>query len=86
MKSRSSKSSKTKPSIDDQLKKIGQKIKALRKEKGYSSYEIFAYENDFSRAQIGRYENGQDLRLSTLLRVLAALDVQPSEFFGEGID
>jgi hypothetical protein len=45
-----------------QLEKIGKRLQELRKKKGYSNYELFAYENGLPRAQYGRYERGQDLK------------------------
>lgn len=68
----------------DELVKIGQKLKELRIEKGYTNYENFAYEHDIPRAQYGRYEKGQDMRVSSLLKVLMALEISPAEFF-EGV-
>jgi transcriptional regulator with XRE-family HTH domain len=67
--------------IQDTLKKLGKRLKELRIAKGYTNYEYFAFENNISRAQYGRYEQGQDLRLSSLLKVLKALGVSPSDFF-----
>ncbi|MFM9949455.1 MAG: helix-turn-helix domain-containing protein [Saprospiraceae bacterium] len=69
-----------------QLKNLGKRLKALRKAKGYSNYEQFAFTHEINRSQYGRYENGEDLRFSSLLKVLAALDVSLAEFFGEGFD
>lgn len=69
-----------------QLSKLGNRIKALRKAKGFQNYEQFAYQNDINRSQYGRYENGEDLRFSSLLRVLKALDISLAEFFGEGFE
>lgn len=69
-----------------QLSKLGNRIKALRKAKGFQNYEQFAYQNDINRSQYGRYENGEDLRFSSLLRVLRALDISLAEFFGEGFE
>lgn len=66
------------------LLKLGSRIKALRIKKGYSSYEFFAYDHHISRAQWGRYENGQDLKFSSLLKVVNAFDMTFSEFFSEG--
>lgn len=41
---------------------IGQKLKKLRLEKGYRSYETFAYEYDLPRVQyIGEWKKGQTL-------------------------
>jgi len=66
------------------LKKIGERMKELRKAKGFNNYEIFAYENDIPRAQYGRYERGSDLKLSSLMKVLDGLGVSLEEFFSEG--
>lgn len=69
-----------------ELKKLGARIKALRIKKGYTNYENFAFEHDIPRAQFGRYERGEDLRYSSLLKVIRALGVTQKEFFGEGFD
>ena len=69
---------------EEQLIKLGQRIKALRNERGYTSYEYFAYEHGFSRAQFGRYEQGQDLRFSSLIRIVNAFGISLQEFFKDG--
>lgn len=66
------------------LKKLGARIKEIRIKKGYSSYEYFAYEHNISRAQFGRYERGEDLRFSTLAKIIAAFEMTFEEFFSEG--
>jgi transcriptional regulator with XRE-family HTH domain len=66
------------------LKKLGNRIKQLRIKKGYSSYEVFAFENGISRAQFGRYERGEDLRYSSLLKVVKALGISVKDFFSDG--
>ena len=76
--------SKKIPTLD--LKKLGKRIKELRIEKGYSNYENFAFEHDIPRAQFGRYENGEDLRFSSLIKVIKAFDISLKEFFSEGFD
>lgn len=68
------------------LKKLGERIKQLRIKKGYTSYEYFAYEHNISRAQFGRYEKGQDLRISSLVKIVNAFGVTLSEFFSEGFE
>lgn len=65
---------------------LGERIKQLRIERGYSSYEYFAYEHNISRAQFGRYERGEDLRFSSLVKVIKAFDISFKEFFSEGFD
>jgi hypothetical protein len=73
-------------STEDELKRLGERIKQLRIKKGYTSYEYFAYDNNISRAQMGRYEKGQDLRFSSLRKVVKALGVTLEEFFSEGFE
>jgi len=70
----------------DELKRLGARIKALRIKKGYTNYENFAFEHDIPRAQFGRYERGEDLRYSSLLKVIEAFDLSPKEFFSEGFE
>lgn len=71
---------------EDQITNLGERIKNLRKEKGYKSYELFAYQHEISRTQYGGYENGKDMRFSSLLRLLNALDISLEEFFSEGFE
>ncbi len=70
----------------EELAKLAARIKSLRIAKGYSNYENFAYEHGIPRAQYGRYEKGEDLRYSSLLKVVKALGLTMGEFFGEGFD
>lgn len=71
---------------NEDLVKLGNRIRELRIKKGYTSYEYFAYEHNISRAQFGRYEKGEDLRYTSLLKVVRALDISLQEFFNEGFD
>jgi len=73
-------------SKEEVLKKLGKRIKELRIAKGYSSYEYFAYEHNISRAQYGRYEKGEDLRFSSLSKVITALGITMKDFFAEGFE
>ena len=77
---------KKKDDIQKELKKLGARIKALRKAKGYANYEQFAYDHNIARAQFGRYENGQNMRFSSLCKVAKAFDMTVKEFFNEGFD
>lgn len=69
-----------------QLENLAKRIKQLRKEKGITNYEHLAYMSNTSRSMISRFENGHDVRFSTLLRVIKALDISVKEFFGEGFE
>lgn len=71
---------------EKQLTNLGNKLRELRIARGFSNYEQFAFEHNLPRAQYGRYEQGQDLRFSSLLKVLKALDVSLEEFFKEGFE
>lgn len=69
-------------------KKTAKRLKELRIEHGYDNAEDFAYENDFSRSQYGRYEHelGSDMRLSTLVKITKSLNITIQEFFSKGFD
>jgi len=70
--------------VEDQLQKLGQRLRELRIKKGYTSLEIFAYEHGFGRAQYGRYEVGKDLQFTTLVRLVNCFEITLEEFFSEG--
>ena len=69
-----------------QLENLGERLRTLRKEFGFTNYEQFAFDNELPRAQYGRYENGEDLRFSSLLKVLKAMNISLKDFFSEGFD
>jgi len=71
---------------EDQMKKLGNRIRGLRKAKGYTSAETFAYENGFARAMYGRYENGKNIQFITLVRLANCFEIALDEFFSEGFD
>lgn len=71
--------------IKEVLKLVGARIRSLREAKGERNYEKFAFKHDLNRMQLWRYENGEDLYFSSLLKVLAALDITLAEFFGKGL-
>lgn len=69
---------------DPRVIKLGKRIKELREKKGYTNFEHFAYDNGFARTQYNRYEHGEDMRFSTLMRLIEAFGMTPKEFFEEG--
>lgn len=71
------------PEPTEQLKAIGERLRSIRIAKGYANYESFAYENGIPRAQYGRYERGQDMKLSSLMKVLKGFDMTLGEFFSD---
>mgnify|MGYP000461587565 CR=1 FL=1 len=68
------------------LKKLGDRLKQLRKAKGFSNYEQFAYTYELSRAQYGRYEKGANISFKTLLKIIEIHKISIKEFFAEGFD
>jgi len=72
--------------IKEVLKLLGARIRFLREAKGERNYEKFAFKHDLNRTQLWRYENGEDLHFSSLLKVLSALDITLAEFFSDGCD
>jgi len=50
---------KNEAAFQKQLVKIGEKLAELRKKKGYTSHETFAYDYELSRVQYWRIEKGK---------------------------
>ena len=69
--------------LDPRIYEIAKKIKQLRIEAGYTSYEAFAKSNGFDRMQYGRLERGTNFTIETLFRVVDAFEMPLQEFFGE---
>lgn len=63
------------------LKKIGERLKYFRKKAGYTNSDTFAYDNNISRPQYGKYEAGANIQLNTLIKILKLMDVTLEEFF-----
>ena len=68
------------------IQKLALRIKTLRKQKGYSNADFFAYESGISRSQYSRYERGEDIRFSSLIKLIKAFGLTPKEFFSEGFE
>ncbi|MFD3003105.1 helix-turn-helix domain-containing protein [Pontibacter toksunensis] len=67
------------------LKSIGERLKEIRIQKGYTSYESFALDHDLGRMQYWRLEKGEaNLTIRTLLKVLTIHGMTLQEFFSEG--
>lgn len=62
--------------------KVGQRIKELRLEAGYTSAEDFSNDNELNRVQYWRIESGTaNITLNTLLLVLEVHKISISDFF-----
>ncbi len=71
--------------MDTRIKQIAKRLREIRIENGYSSYEFFAWEHKIPRIQYFRMEKGTNFTIRTLLRVLDAHEITLKEFF-ESID
>lgn len=69
----------------DELKAIANRLKELRKSKGYSNYEHIAFDLEMSRSAYWRLETGVNFELKTLIKICRLLDVSLEEFF-KGIE
>jgi len=69
-----------------EVQKLAKRIKSLRIQKGYKSYENFAFDHGIPRSQYGRYETGTDIRYTSLLKIAQAFDITLEELFSEGFD
>lgn len=67
------------------IKDLGHRIRALRQKK-FSNYEKFAYTHDIARVVYWRWENGQDMRISSILKIAKAHGITLRELFSEGFD
>ena len=64
------------------LERIGARLTDLRKQKGYSSHEDFAYDYELPRVQYWRIEKGKaNLTIRSLYRILAIHKLTVEEFF-----
>lgn len=65
----------------EQMTQISSALKRLRIEKGYSNYDHLAYDIGMSRSQYGAYENGQNITLLTLMKILNHFEMTLVDFF-----
>lgn len=68
------------------LKKLGSRLRQLRKLKGYKTAEDAAGAFEMQRAQYTRYEAGSNLTYLTLIELLEKMNISLKEFFSEGFD
>ena len=66
---------------NEELAAIAQRLKELRKAKGYSNYEHIAFALEMSRSAYWRLETGANFELKTLIKICRLLEVSLKEFF-----
>ena len=73
-----------KETADDLLIRVGDKLRALRKEKGYNSHEEFANAHDLPRVQYWRLEKGKsNFTMKSLDKVVAIHGLTVVEFLAK---
>ncbi len=74
-------SKKPQISVDSRLAAIGNRVRSLRKTNTNLSAEDFANEKGFDRVQYSRIENGANITMRTLLKVIDAHNMTLKDFF-----
>lgn len=74
---------KEKEEVDPRIKAVAEKLKQLRKDKGYKSYETFAWDNDLNRVQYHRMEKGENFTMKSLLKILDVHKLTLRDFFAD---
>ncbi|MCE3227931.1 MAG: transcriptional regulator, family [Bacteroidetes bacterium] len=70
-----------KPEKIPELASVSERLKELRKEKGFSNYEHIAFELGMSRSAYWRLESGENFSLKTLIKICKLLDITLEQFF-----
>ncbi len=71
---------------DKDIQKLAARIRTIRKKLGYTNADFFAYEHEITRSQFARYETGENIRFSSLMKLIKAFGMTPEEFFSEGFE
>jgi transcriptional regulator with XRE-family HTH domain len=65
--------------VADVLARFGENVRAARRARGWTQEEL-AHRTGLATVQVSRIERGRrEVRLTTLLRLLAAFDASPDE-------
>jgi transcriptional regulator with XRE-family HTH domain len=67
-------------SVDQQMKKIGEKVRELRRQKN-QNYEAWSYLNGINKVSLNRIERGENITMKLFLEILQKLDVSVQDFF-----
>jgi transcriptional regulator with XRE-family HTH domain len=71
---------------EEHIFKTGEKIKELRIKAGYTSYETFAHDHELDRKQYWRMENGANITLRSLFKILELHNKSTKDFFSKGFN
>lgn len=69
--------------MDRAVERFGKNVRQARKAKGWTQEEL-AHESGLTPVQVSRIERGvREIRLTTLVRLLAALEAPPSRLLDD---
>ena len=69
------------------IAEIGERLTELRRKKGYTSYETFAFDHGLPRVHYWRIEKGKaNITFKSLMRILAIHNLTFEEFFCYKVD
>lgn len=67
----------------EKWKRVGERVGALIRMRGYKTVELFAHENGIDKSVLNRLIRGRrEVRLSTFLKILDALEISVPELYG----
>ncbi len=70
--------------LEEELKRIGDRLVKLRKKNNFGSYESFANQIDMQRMQYWKMEKGHsNFTMKSLIRVLKEYNITVDDFFKE---
>lgn len=84
VKKRTTKSFKPLPE-KEALKIFGKRLKAVRKAASKSQLDL-AFEKEINLRRLSAWETGEDIKLTSIVRVCNALGITLKDFFAEGFD
>lgn len=70
--------------VDQKLKRIGDKVRQIRKKK-CPNYEDFATENNINKVTLNRIERGESVSTKLFFNVLQKLEINSLEDFFKGL-
>ena len=72
---------------EKELKELGARFRAMRKAKGHSNQEIFAYKIGIGRSIYSRYERGEtEPGYLNLNKIIKGLEMTKADFFAAGFE
>ncbi len=60
---------------------VGERIKELRINAGFTSYETFAFEYNLGRKSYWQWEKGANYKFETIIRIIDIHDISLEDFF-----